>query len=269
MKNKNLNIIKLNIITTILTLTFISCDVNKIDPQLKNHTDSKENAKILNNKSQDQKSQDQKSQDQKSQDQKPQDQESQDQKPRGLEPRDSIILKLKQFGKTLEAQKKQEDIQIAKMANTEHDFLSTLKIDNYKPVEEEELKMKRMIYSAVNYDIQKITVLKEIIEKLNKNPKNLGLMFGFLTTLTWRIQSLLESRLESIKNDLHTLDRDQSSTLLMLTEYESRLKQRFAKTLNETIEDYNQNKENIKNSEESLANYMNKYFKDTTTLKLL
>ncbi|WPM06424.1 complement regulator-acquiring protein (plasmid) [Borreliella sinica] len=252
-KNK-LNIIKLNIITTILTLTCISCDANKIDPQLKRQINPKETAKNLQNKPQDSKSSSQKSQDSKSSSQKSQ---------------DPIVLKLKTIGKSMKAQKEKEHTQIANI-NAQFDFLDTFKINPQDSIsKDKQLLIKRIIYSSLNYDTSKIATLKEILEKLIKNDQHKNIAERFINHTSWSIQFHLDSNLDSIENELSTLNQENSRWLLIQTEYQLKEKQRFVKALNETIEAYNQNHQNIKTDAAKLASHMNEYFKDTTTLKPL
>lgn len=48
----------------------------------------------------------------------------------------------------------------------------------------------------------------------------------------------------------------------MQVESDLKLKQRFAETLNATLEAYNQNSQNIRNNDEELAKHMDENYKD-------
>ncbi|WP_316273342.1 complement regulator-acquiring protein [Borreliella garinii] len=101
MKKTKLNIIKVNILTTILTLICISCAVNKIDPESK----SKTNTKDFENKSQDL---------------EPSNTKNKDLEPLEKNSKKTIISKLEKMIKNLEDQK---DTEIAKITNTQIDIL--------------------------------------------------------------------------------------------------------------------------------------------------
>uniref|UniRef100_UPI001AED8D13 complement regulator-acquiring protein n=1 Tax=Borreliella garinii TaxID=29519 RepID=UPI001AED8D13 len=185
MKNSKLNIIKLNVIAAILTSICISCaPFGNVNPnKLKNPTTSKtpkkvkrsnnsrnlknrhtnsanssENNKNLKNESQNSKSSNQHSQE------------------------ETTISKLENIGKGLEAQKKEEDIQIAKSYGVQYDFLETFKLqrDDYFMFNAK-MKLKRIIYPSLNYDIKKILALKEILETLDTD-KNRRIAGKFLET---------------------------------------------------------------------------------------
>ncbi|SCW39020.1 lipoprotein [Borreliella japonica] len=308
-KNK-LNIIKLNI-AIVLALICISCDVNKIDPKIKSHTNTKQTTQNFKNKSQGlKKNSNQESQDsgssnqesqnlgnpsnQKSQDLKnysnqsrdlgnPSNQESQkyrflnkeSQRFRFLhqesqkyeflyqESQENGVSKLEKIGKILETEKKQEYAQIDNIATTQFDFLETFKLDSDDNISgDKRIQLKRIIYSSLNYDTNKIETLKEILEKLLKNYKHKNIAKEFIYDTSLGIQLNLDSRLEKITNKLLTLSQEESKQLLVNMKYDLKLKQRFAKTLNETIDAYNQNSQNIKTDDEKLANHMNENFKD-------
>ncbi|WP_210361673.1 complement regulator-acquiring protein, partial [Borreliella valaisiana] len=116
--NTKLNIIKLNIITAILTLIFISCaPINKIGPKPKNYTNPKENTRNFKNASQDL---------------EPSNQKNQDLGPSNQKSRETIISKLEAIGKKLKAQKEQENIEIAKIAQS--NFLNDFQINFYDTI---------------------------------------------------------------------------------------------------------------------------------------
>ncbi len=174
MKKTKPDIIKLNILTIILTLIFISCDVNKIDSESKNKTNPKENTKNLLNESQNLKTSHQKS----------------------LEEKDPIS-KLKEIGKKLKTQEEKDTAEIATIDTAQFDFLGSLKTQHYKDLSEnEEMNIKRIIYSSLNYEIEKIKTLKEIIEKLKENSEHQKILERFLYSISLIIQSQLNAGLE-------------------------------------------------------------------------
>ncbi len=71
--------------------------------------------------------------------------------------------------------------------------------------------------------------------------------------ISWFIQYQINEHLKLIQDELYTLTHKEAKDLLISIEYSLELKQRFKKTLNETIEAYNQNLNNIKSDEEALA----------------
>ncbi|WP_210361188.1 complement regulator-acquiring protein, partial [Borreliella garinii] len=162
MKNSKLNIIKLNVITAILTSICISCaPFGNVNPnKLKNPTTSKtpkkvkrsnnsRNLKNLNNHTNSENSsENNKNFENESQNSKSSNQHSQE---------ETTISKLENIGKGLEAQKKEEDIQIAKSYGVQYDFLETFKLqrDDYFMFNAK-MKLKRIIYPSLNYDTKKI-----------------------------------------------------------------------------------------------------------------
>ncbi|ACN53294.1 complement regulator-acquiring protein (plasmid) [Borreliella spielmanii] len=238
-----LNIIIINIMTTILALICISCAVNKINPKPNKYTNTTENSQDFENKSQDSNSFNQES----------------------LE---TILLELKAIGKKLEAQKEQEDTAIAKIISEQCDFLSTFKIGPYDLiVEENQTEIKRIIYSSLNYETQKINTLKEILEKLKKNNQYHTIVGSFINHISWRIQFRLSEHLKTIKDKLSTLSKKEAEETLLSAKHYLTLKQRFAKTLTATLEAYSQNSQQIKTDEEKLANHMNDNYKEFDSLK--
>lgn len=229
----NLNTIKPNIVTIMLALICISCTpVNNIAPESNRHTNSKENNQNLFQESQKTKA-----------------------------------SKLEIIGKNLEDQNKQEYMGIAKIDTAHFDFLGTFKADHYDQLSKyEEIEIKRILYSSLNYEKQKIETLKEILEKLNANPKHKQTAKHFIYQISPAIQYKLNIDLslilEAIKDKLHTLNPKKAEELLMQVESDLKLKQRFAETLNATLEAYNQNSQNILNNDEELAKHMDENYKD-------
>ncbi len=245
LKKTKPDIIKLNVITIILSLICVSCAVDKIDPKSKSKTNPKESTKNFLNKSQNLKPVNQKS----------------------LEEED-IISKLKAIGKKLEAQEKKDNTKIAKITAAKFDFLDTFKIGSYDlMIKDNQMQIKRIIYSSLNYERQKINTLKEILEKLKQNPKNTNILGKFINHISWFIQYQINEHLKLIQDKLYTLTYKEAKELLISIESSLKLKQRFIKTLNETIEAYNKNLNNINTDEEALANHMNKHYKDHEYLK--
>ncbi len=129
LKKTKLNIIKLNILTTTLTLICISCAVNKIDPKPKRKTNPKENTKDFENKFQDL---------------EPSINKSQDLEPLREKHPEATVSKLETILKILEVQKEKETAEIAKIANTQIDFLKTFKTDPHDSLpEDEKMQMKK------------------------------------------------------------------------------------------------------------------------------
>ncbi|OJH14547.1 hypothetical protein ER70_08140 (plasmid) [Borreliella bissettiae] len=261
MKNPKLNKSKLNIITAILTSICISCaPFGNINPKkLKNttaynnlkkttrinnsrnlkktnsHTNSENSAE--NNQNFENESQNSKSSNQNSQEQ-------------------TTTSKLEKIGKDLETQEKQDNIQIAKI-DTQYDFLETFKLKNGDYfMHNAKMHLKKIIYSSLNYEKEKILTLKEILEKLDKNSANRIIAGKFLETSKY-IQLKIEGRhLTKIQNILPTLSKEKAKELLQHTEQDLKIQQNFVKALNATIEAYNKNSGNIKTDNAALANHI-------------
>ncbi|WP_210381218.1 complement regulator-acquiring protein, partial [Borreliella valaisiana] len=108
--------------------------------------------------------------------------------------------------KDLEDQKDQEDTEIAKITNTQIDFLENFKSEPHDTISEDiEMKIKRIIYSSLNYEKQKIDTLKEILEKLKQNPKNTNILGKFMQHISWFIQYQINEHLKLIQDELNTL----------------------------------------------------------------
>ncbi|WKC79427.1 complement regulator-acquiring protein [Borreliella tanukii] len=250
MTKTKLNIIKLNIITAILTLIFISCaSDNTVIPKPNNHTNSKENNQNFENESS----------------------KSEDLKPSNQKPKGTTASKLEIIANSLEAQKEKENIEIAKIDTAYFNFLGVFKADHYDELSEyEEIEIKRMIYSSLNYEKQKIATLKEILDKLNIIPEHKPVAKKFIYQISLSIQSQLSLDLilikEAIRNNSHTLPQKESE-LLMQAESDLKLKQSFAKALSATLEAYNKNSGNIKNNLKALSDHMDENYKDLDSLK--
>lgn len=230
--------IKLNI-TTILSLMCISCSlIDQIDTKLKSLTNPKESEKNFLNKSQNPKPSNQKSLEEEDDD-------------------DDIISKLKAIGKKLKAQEKKGNIEMAKIAAAKLDFLDTFQASPHDIIpKDEKIVIKKIIYASLNYNTQKINILKEILEKLYQyidHERVLPLLMYFLHGTAFFIQKEIEGCLELIQNRLHNLKQNEFELLHEALEKNLTLKQKFAKKLNETIEAYSQNLHNIKNDMEELA----------------
>ncbi|APT00397.1 hypothetical protein Bmayo_04750 (plasmid) [Borreliella mayonii] len=268
MKNSKLNIIKLNVITAILTSICISCSpFGKVNPnKLKNPTTSKtlkkvkrsnnsRNLKNLNSHTNSENSsENNKNLENESQNSKSSNQNSQE---------ETTISKLENIGKGLEAQKKEEDTQIAKIAKSDsvqYDFLETFKLqrDDYFMFHAK-MKLKRIIYPSLNYDTKKILALKEILEKLDtdKNRRVAGKFFETSRDIQLKLEDV---HLKKIQDTLRTLSKKEAETLLQDVKRDLKIKQNFAKTLNATIDAYNKNVGGIRTNDEALANHIkNKY----------
>ncbi|WP_215536305.1 complement regulator-acquiring protein [Borreliella bavariensis] len=252
MKKTKLNIIKLNILTTILTLICISCTVNKIDPESKSKTNPKENTKDFENKSQDL---------------EPSNTKNKDLKPLKKNSKETIISKLEKMIKDLEDQKEKEDTEIAKITNTQIDFLETFKSEPHDTISEDiEMKIKRIIYSSLNYEIEKIKTLKEILNKLYQNHKYRTTARNFILNISINIQFQLEYDLELMKEEIkdasEILNQERYEILLKRVEPSLNLKQKFEKILNETIKAYNQDLNNMKTDVKALAKHMDENYKE-------
>ncbi|WP_215538935.1 complement regulator-acquiring protein [Borreliella bavariensis] len=264
MKNSKLNIIKLNVITAILTSICISCaPFGNVNPnKLKNPTTSKtpkkvkrsnnsRNLKNLNSHTNSENSsENNKNLENKSQNSKSSNQNSQE---------ETTISKLENIGKGLEAQKKEEDTQIAKIAKSDgvqYDFLETFKLqrDDYFMFHAK-MKLKRIIYPSLNCDTKKILALKEILEKLDTD-KNRRVAGQFLETSSNIQLKLEDTHLKKIQDTLRTLSKKEAETLLQDVKRDLKIKQNFAKTLNATIDAYNKNVGGIRTNDEALAKHI-------------
>ncbi|ACN53353.1 complement regulator-acquiring protein (plasmid) [Borreliella spielmanii] len=232
MKKTKLDIIKLNILTTILTLICISCDVDN-DPE------QKESANNFSNGSQNLKSQEK-----------------------------DTISKLKEIGKKLTAQEEKDTAEIATIDITLPDFLGSLKTQSYKDLSKNmEMNIKRILYSSLNYEIAKIRTLKEIIDKLKQNSEHQKVLERFLYSISLIIQFQLNGSLEKIKKKSNALTQENYKALLMGVESSLKLKENFEKALNKTIEAYSQDLENIKSDETQLVKHMDEHYSNINSFK--
>lgn len=268
MKNFKLNIIKLNVITAILALICISCAPfgNANPNKLKNPTTSKNLKKTKrNNHSRNlKKTNSHTNSENSAENNQNLENESQNLKSSNQNPQEeTAISKLEKIGKELEAQKKEKDTQIAKISSdAQYDFLENFKLQNDDYfMHNTKMTLKKIIYSSLNYEKEKILILKEILEKLDKNSANRQIARKFLET-SRDIQLQQEDLiLKKIQDALHTLSKEKAEKLLQHAERDLKIKQNFVKALNETIEAYNKNSGNIKTDDEALANHMKeKYF---------
>ncbi|MCD2401439.1 complement regulator-acquiring protein [Borreliella bissettiae] len=252
MTKAKLNIIKLNIITVISTLICISCaPLSKIDPKVNENTKLE---KSINPEKNTQNSED----------------SSGDLGPSDQELLKTTISELKAIGKELEDQKKEEDTQMAKIAAEKFDFLDTFKVGPYDIIEEDkQIKIKRMLYSSLDYQKEKIEKLKEILETLKKNPENYNIVGRLIHSISWGTQSRIEEDSELIQNNVDNLHLERAKSLLVKIKSNLKIKQRLKKTLNETLGAYNQNDQDIKTNEEKLAEHFNKYYQNPDTLRPL
>ncbi|MCD2376855.1 complement regulator-acquiring protein [Borreliella burgdorferi] len=245
MKKEKLNRIKINTIAMILTLICTSCaPFSKIDPKANANTKPKkitnpgENTQNFEDKSGDLSASDEKIM-------------------------ETIASELKTIGKELEDQKKEENIQIAKIAKEKFDFLSTFKVGPYDLIDEDiQMKIKRTLYSSLDYKKENIEKLKEILEILKKNSENdPKIAANFLYRIALDIQLKLEKHLKSINEKLDTLSKENSKedleTLLEQVKSALQLQEKFKKTLNKTLEDY---RKNTQDNEKILAEHFNKYY---------
>ncbi|ACN93506.1 conserved hypothetical protein (plasmid) [Borreliella finlandensis] len=268
MKNFKLNIIKLNVITAILALICISCaPFGNVTPnKLKNPTTSKnlKKTKRSNNSRNLKKTNSHTNSENSAENNQNLENESQNLKSSNQNPQEETTTsKLEKIGKELEAQKKEKDTQIAKISSdAQYDFLENFKLQNDDVfMHNTKMTLKKIIYSSLNYEKEKILILKEILEKLDKNSANRQIARKFLET-SRDIQLQQEDLiLKKIQDALQTLSKEKAEKLLQHAERDLKIKQNFVKALNETIEAYNKNSGNIKTDDEALANHMKeKYF---------
>ncbi|MBB6208330.1 complement regulator-acquiring protein [Borreliella lanei] len=257
MTKAKLNIIKLNIIKMILALICISCaPFSKIDPKVAESSKLKKNTKLKNNTDLGENTQNFKDE---SGDLSPSDQKF-------MGTKDS---ELKEIGKKLADQRKEENTQINKMTKEESSLLDPY-IGAYPALvneEDEKMLLKRMLYSSLDYKKENIETLKKILETLIFNPKNdpkIAAKFLFRTALG--IQKQLENHLKSINEKLDTLNKEDLKGLPARAKSALQLKEVFKKNLNKTLEDYRKNTNNIQEIK-VLAEHFNQYYQDPNTLK--
>ncbi|ACN52654.1 complement regulator-acquiring protein [Borreliella valaisiana] len=257
MTNTKLNIIKLNIITAILTLICISCAPdNQINPDLSSNTNLEKFGQHFKDRSRG------------SQDHGHSYQEYQDLKIEIEKYKGNKASQLKAIKNHLEKQKKKEDIEIAKIdaeitkTSTQSDFLKTFTASSfYANPEKDLLAMKRIIYSSLYYNTTRVKTLNEILEKLNTSSENKKVVTNLLYKVALGIQLQLELCLENITKDESHSPNQRTEELLEFARNDLNRKDRFVKVLNKTINDYNRNAGGIKTNVEKLASYMDEKFK--------
>lgn len=250
MKKNKLNIVKLNIITAILTSICISCaPLDNVNPnKLKSHTNHRKLKKTkshTNSKNLAENNQNLKN-------------ESQNPKYSNQNSQEKILLsKLEKIDKDLKDQKKQEDIQIANI-DAQDDFLETFKLQQDEVfMHITKMILKRIIYSSLNYEKEKILLLKEILEKLDNNAQNRKIARTFLET-SRDIQLLIE-KIHSI--NIEDISKKEAEKLLENRERSLKAKQNFAKTLSATIDAYSKDFNNLKTNLKNLATHIkDKYY---------
>ncbi|WP_210360413.1 MULTISPECIES: complement regulator-acquiring protein, partial [Borreliella] len=255
--NTKLNIIKLNIITAILTLICISCAPdNQINPDLSSNTNLEKFGQHFKDRSRG------------SQDHGHSYQEYQDLKIEIEKYKGNKASQLKAIKNHLEKQKKKEDIEIAKIdaeitkTSTQSDFLKTFTASSfYANPEKDLLAMKRIIYSSLYYNTTRVKTLNEILEKLNTSSENKKVVTNLLYKVALGIQLQLELCLENITKDESHSPNQRTEELLEFARNDLNRKDRFVKVLNKTINDYNRNAGGIKTNVEKLASYMDEKFK--------
>ncbi|WKC74842.1 complement regulator-acquiring protein (plasmid) [Borreliella yangtzensis] len=261
MTNTKLNIIKLNIITAILPLIFISCiPDNQVNPDLNNNTNP-EITQRFKDKSQESKNPVHSYQ------------EYQNLKIEIEKHQGNTAAKLQAIKNYLENQKKKEtegvakvDAEIAKVG-TQSDFLKTFTTNsNYATSEKDLLLMKRIIYSSLYYNTTIVKKLYEILEKLNANPQHKEVVTNLLYRIALGTQLELDKHLETITKEPlppppnQEKYEDEEEELLEFSKNDLKRKDSFGKALNKTINDYNSNFDKIKTDVGKLASYMNKQF---------
>ncbi len=267
MKNFKLNTIKLNVITAILTLICISCaPFGNVNPnKLKNPITSKnlKKTKRSNHSRNLKKTNSHTNSENSAENNQNLENESQNSKSSNQNPQEeTAISKLEKIGKDLEAQKKEKDTQIEKISSdAQYDFLENFKLHNYDYfMHNTKMTLKKIIYSSLNYEKEKILTLKEILEKLDTEDNNRRIAGQFLET-SRDIQLQQEDLiLKKIQDTLQTLSKEKAEELLQHAERDLKIKQNFVKALNATIEAYNKNSDNIKIDNKALANHMEKKY---------
>ncbi|WKC75747.1 complement regulator-acquiring protein (plasmid) [Borreliella valaisiana] len=257
MTNTKLNIIRLNIITAILTLIFISCTPdNQINPDLSSNTNLEKIDQRFKDRSRG------------SEELEHSYQEYQDLKIKIEKYKGNTASQLKAIKNHLENQKKKETEGIAKVdaeiakTGTQSDFLKTFIANStYANRDKDLLAMKRIIYSSLYYNTTRVKTLSGILEKLNANSEHKEVVTNLLYSIALDIQLQLDSHLEKItKDESHLPIQKKSEDLLEFARDDLKRKASFEKALNKTINDYNRNFDEIKTDIEKLANYMNKQF---------
>ncbi|WKC78507.1 complement regulator-acquiring protein (plasmid) [Borreliella turdi] len=264
--------IKTNIIKMILTLICISCAVNNIDPKRKNNTKQKGKKQNIEKKYQDLRHLTNDDQDIKYSAEDDQDIEylTKDGLYLGYLETDNIEdinLKLETIPKKIEEEKEKEDTEIAKIADAGFDFIDSSLVEPFETLEEEEqMRLKRIFYSSLNYETDKINTLKEITGKITKNLKtrNTVIKFFFLTArrIQWLIEDIKSLQAKAKKDELRTPNKELAARLLIQLESRLKVKQKYKKILNNTIRAYNQDLGGIKTNKEKLLKHINENYKE-------
>ncbi len=132
----------------------------------------------------------------------------------------------------MEAQKEKDSAKIATIDTTVPDLLGSLKTQPYQHLgKNDEMNIKRIIYSSLNYEIKKIKTLKEIIEKLKETSEHQKILERFFYSISLMIQSRLNQSLKEIKKKANTLPEENHNALLIDLESNLKLKRKFWKSL--------------------------------------
>ncbi|WKC90412.1 complement regulator-acquiring protein [Borreliella carolinensis] len=248
MTKANPNIIKLNLIATILTLICISCTVNPIDPKVNDYTNSKENTENPKNTSGEFTSSNQKS------------------------TKETIISKLKEFGKKIEAQKIEETNKVGTLdknnladnigvypVSYDKEAIEKLKQTLKTPLitideetqKTEKLQIERIIQSSLNYDTIKIKNLEEILKTLKDgNIDEENVIRSLLYSKALGIQKQIDNHLGLIKGDkLNALSEETLKRILIHVEFDLTLKEKFKKTLEKTVNEVYKEIQHSENTE--------------------
>ncbi|WNY67345.1 complement regulator-acquiring protein [Borreliella lusitaniae] len=238
-----LNMIKLNIIKVALALICISCAPNG--------TPSSElNSKIS----------------QEIKDFNPAKNQEYYKKPKALK-----LETIPEYLKYLEDQKNEEDEKIAKISSSSSDFLNTFEVssDNdskFKLDTGNLMRFKRIIYSSLNYETQKINTLKEILGKIKekKTKQKNEKIKDFFAQIAVGMQKAIEKSNVDMENKKNSNQEEKDAeeekdAALKRTKELLNSKEEFTKRLNVIIQAYNQNHNNIQTDEEKLADYIDEH----------
>ncbi|WNY69179.1 complement regulator-acquiring protein [Borreliella lusitaniae] len=174
-----------------------------------------------------------------------------------------------EYLKYLEDQKNEEDEKIAKI-DSSSDFLKTFEVSSdidhrLKLDQDNRMRLKRIIYSSLDYETQKIDTLKEILEKLKEqtfNQKNEKIK-DFFAQIVIGMQKAIDNNtasLEKNKNSNQKEKEEEKKDALMGAKELLNKKEEFAKRLNTIIQAYKQNHENIQKDMQKLANYIHEHY---------
>ncbi|WKC84954.1 complement regulator-acquiring protein [Borreliella lusitaniae] len=173
-----------------------------------------------------------------------------------------------EYLKYLEDQKNEEDEKIAKI-DSSSDFLNTFEISSGTNLkldkDDNRMRLKRIIYSSLDYETQKINTLKEILEKLKeqtykqKNEK----IKDFFAQIVIGMQKAIDKNtasLEKNKNSNQKEKEEEKEDALIRAKELLNKKEEFAKRLNAIIQAYKQNHENIQKDMQKLADYIHEHY---------